>query len=83
MIDLGIGVDNMEILYEKIENTLLEADILITSGGVSMGELDLLKPILESLGIMQLVWYLLFRDDSFWSSVNEAWKAVHFCNLRI
>jgi molybdopterin biosynthesis enzyme len=30
--------------------TLQTADILITSGGVSMGELDLLKPILEKIG---------------------------------
>lgn len=29
---------------------LHEADVLITSGGVSMGELDLLQPLLEELG---------------------------------
>jgi hypothetical protein len=29
---------------------LNEADVLLTSGGVSMGELDLLQPLLEELG---------------------------------
>ena len=29
---------------------LAEADVLVTSGGVSMGELDLLKPLLERWG---------------------------------
>lgn len=49
-VDMGIAVDDKDILEEKILNTLQSADILITSGGVSMGELDLLKPILEKIG---------------------------------
>lgn len=50
-VDMGIAVDDKDILEEKILNTLQSADILITSGGVSMGELDLLKPILEKIGV--------------------------------
>eukprot|EP01124_Arcella_intermedia_P021976 TRINITY_DN3176_c0_g2_i1.p1 TRINITY_DN3176_c0_g2~~TRINITY_DN3176_c0_g2_i1.p1 ORF type:complete len:240 (-),score=59.15 TRINITY_DN3176_c0_g2_i1:269-988(-) len=50
VVDLGIGVDNREALQETILNALEQADVLITSGGVSMGEFDLLKPILESTG---------------------------------
>uniref|UniRef100_A0A6B2L594 MoaB/Mog domain-containing protein n=1 Tax=Arcella intermedia TaxID=1963864 RepID=A0A6B2L594_9EUKA len=50
VVDLGIGVDNREALQETILKALQEADVLITSGGVSMGEFDLLKPILEATG---------------------------------
>lgn len=46
-IDLGIVRDSQEQLDERVNHGLRVADILVTSGGVSMGELDLLKPLLE------------------------------------
>lgn len=49
-VDLGIASDRQETLEQQIQQGLQEADILLTSGGVSMGELDLIKPILEELG---------------------------------
>ena len=36
--DLGIATDNRESLMELIKNGLATHDVLITSGGVSMGE---------------------------------------------
>ncbi|KAM0472839.1 hypothetical protein ACHAPX_008516 [Trichoderma viride] len=51
VIDLGIASDKPGSLEETLRAGLREADVLITTGGVSMGELDLLKPTLErSLG---------------------------------
>jgi gephyrin len=50
VIDLGISSDEHKILESRIMEGLGKADILITSGGVSMGELDLIKPLLEKLG---------------------------------
>eukprot|EP01125_Pyxidicula_operculata_P012148 TRINITY_DN3988_c0_g2_i1.p1 TRINITY_DN3988_c0_g2~~TRINITY_DN3988_c0_g2_i1.p1 ORF type:complete len:424 (-),score=79.48 TRINITY_DN3988_c0_g2_i1:217-1488(-) len=50
VIDLGIALDTNEALENQIRSGLEKADILVTSGGVSMGELDLLKPILEKSG---------------------------------
>lgn len=51
VIDLGIASDKPGTLEETLRAGLREADVLITTGGVSMGELDLLKPTLErSLG---------------------------------
>ncbi len=32
-----------------IEASLEKCDVLLTSGGVSMGEIDLLKPLLEKV----------------------------------
>ena len=49
-IDLGIASDQTTNLAEQMEHGLKTADVLLTSGGVSMGELDLIKPILESTG---------------------------------
>lgn len=49
-VDLGVTEDTKDAL----EKTLLEAaptcDIIVTSGGVSMGEKDLMKAVLKNLG---------------------------------
>ncbi|KAK7432635.1 hypothetical protein QQZ08_000843 [Neonectria magnoliae] len=51
VVDLGIAKDKPGSLEETLRDGLRRADLLITSGGVSMGELDLLKPTIErSLG---------------------------------
>ncbi|KAJ4397937.1 hypothetical protein N0V91_010573 [Didymella pomorum] len=51
VIDLGIASDKPGTLEQTLREALLKCDIIITSGGVSMGELDLLKPTIErSLG---------------------------------
>jgi gephyrin len=51
-LDLGIAGDSERQLRERIETGLRDADVLITSGGVSMGDLDLIKPLLEHSGIV-------------------------------
>ena len=49
-VSLGIGSDTQEALRDKILEGLTTCDALVTSGGVSMGKLDLIKPILETTG---------------------------------
>lgn len=50
-IDLGIISDAPGALEETLRSAFRKVDVIITSGGVSMGELDLLKPTIErSLG---------------------------------
>ncbi|CAM9113787.1 unnamed protein product, partial [Hapterophycus canaliculatus] len=49
-VDLGIVKDKEATLKGAVEAALEQCDVLVTSGGVSMGEADLLKPILEELG---------------------------------
>ncbi|KIN00476.1 hypothetical protein OIDMADRAFT_165010 [Oidiodendron maius Zn] len=50
-VDLGIARDTPGDLEQKLRDAFQEVDVIITSGGVSMGELDLLKPTIErSLG---------------------------------
>jgi len=48
-LQLGIAKDRMEDLLSKIQQGLI-ADILLTSGGVSMGDYDLVKKMLKKLG---------------------------------
>lgn len=49
-IDLGKVTDEAETLQEAVEHGLGHADALLTSGGVSMGQLDLVKPYLAERG---------------------------------
>ena len=51
-VDLGIAGDSVEAIAAAIRRGLHEADLLITSGGVSMGDLDLIKPLLEEAGTL-------------------------------
>ena len=51
---LGIGPDQAEALRQRVVGALAEADALVTSGGVSVGTHDLVKPLLEALGTVHL-----------------------------
>ena len=46
----GHAPDNADDLRRLIEERIAESDVVITSGGVSMGERDLVKGLLEELG---------------------------------
>ncbi|GLE05739.1 hypothetical protein PINS_up014787 [Pythium insidiosum] len=48
--DLGICSDRSSDLERSLRTALEQVDVLITSGGVSMGEHDLVKPLLEQIG---------------------------------
>ncbi len=52
---LGIARDNEASLREKLHEGL-QADALITSAGVSAGDCDLVRDVLEELGVKQQFW---------------------------
>lgn len=52
---LGIARDNRDSLREKLSEGL-QADALITSAGVSAGDCDLVREVLEELGVRQQFW---------------------------
>ena len=51
---LGIAPDEAEPLRALVVDALGDADALVTSGGVSVGTHDLVKPLLESLGTVHV-----------------------------
>ncbi|GAA5800498.1 hypothetical protein HPULCUR_005929 [Helicostylum pulchrum] len=46
-VDLGIVDDDVDEIFERLEEAVAKVDVLVTTGGVSMGEADFMKPILE------------------------------------
>jgi molybdopterin molybdotransferase len=51
---LGIAPDEPETLRSLVVDALGRTDVLVTSGGVSVGTHDLVKPLLESLGTVHI-----------------------------
>lgn len=52
---LGIARDNRDDLRTKVKEGL-HADVLLTSAGVSAGDRDLVREVLEELGVEQQFW---------------------------
>lgn len=60
LIDMGVVKDNRAALAEAFEQAASQADIVITSGGVSVGEADYTKQIMAELGEV-LFWRIAMR----------------------
>ena len=50
--------DDADATREALARALEEADVVVTSGGVSVGTRDHVKPALAALGVEQLFWRL-------------------------
>lgn len=50
VLDLGVVHDDPEALRKAFQQASAMADMVITSGGVSVGEADYIKPVLSELG---------------------------------
>jgi molybdopterin molybdotransferase len=50
IIDMGVIKDTPEAVEEAFRSSTDIADVVITSGGVSVGDADFIKPILNKLG---------------------------------
>lgn len=54
LIDLGIVPDTLDATEAALERAAREADVVITSGGVSVGEADYVKAAVEKLGRVEM-----------------------------
>jgi molybdopterin molybdotransferase len=61
-IDLGIAADTVEATTSGIRRARdLDADILVTTGGASVGDHDLVKQSLEAEGVAMTFWRIAMR----------------------
>ncbi len=54
IVDFGITADDPKIISEVMSDASRQADVIITTGGVSVGEEDHVKAVVESLGHIDL-----------------------------
>lgn len=59
-IDLGIIEDDEQSMVNALNNASQSADVVLTSGGVSVGDADFIKSALESLGTIEF-WRINMR----------------------
>ncbi|HCE3688851.1 bifunctional molybdopterin-guanine dinucleotide biosynthesis protein MobB/molybdopterin molybdotransferase MoeA [Vibrio parahaemolyticus] len=50
ILDFGILEDHEQLMIEALENASAQADVVMTSGGVSVGDADYIKLALDKLG---------------------------------
>jgi molybdopterin molybdotransferase len=60
-INLGVAPDQLEAIIERVRWGLRSADVLVTSAGVSVGELDLVREALERSGAELHLWQVAMR----------------------
>ena len=60
LVQMGIVEDTFDATCEALEKGAAEADLVLASGGVSVGEEDHVKPAVERLGSLEL-WKLASR----------------------
>ena len=70
IIDMGVVRDRRELIEQALHDAAASADVIITSGGVSVGEADFVKETLEKLGSM-----------SFWKIAMKPGRPVAFGHI--
>jgi molybdopterin molybdotransferase len=70
IIDMGVVRDERELIEQAFKEAADSADVIITSGGVSVGEADYVKETLEKLGSM-----------SFWKIAMKPGRPVTFGHI--
>ncbi len=50
IIDLGVVPDEPQAMRDTLESAAAKADLILSTGGVSVGEADYIKPALEEIG---------------------------------
>jgi molybdopterin molybdotransferase len=53
-VRLGIAIDDTEAVRERIVEGILAADVLVATGGVSVGARDVVKEVFEEVGSLDL-----------------------------
>jgi molybdopterin molybdotransferase len=70
IIDLGVVHDTPELIEKAFREAAASADVVVTSGGVSVGEADFVKETLEKIGTM-----------SFWKVAMKPGRPVTFGHI--
>jgi len=60
VLDLGIVADTLEATKDALRRGAASADLIVASGGVSVGEEDHIRPAVEALGTLEL-WNIAIR----------------------
>ncbi len=63
-VPLGIAADTRESVREHFERAVASADLVVSTAGVSVGEYDHVRPVLEEMGCRMIVSKVRMRPGS-------------------
>ncbi len=80
--DLGIVPDNRQATLQALDQAAQDHDLILTSGGVSVGEEDHIKPAVQALGELQL-WQIAIKPGKpfAYGRVRNTQGFAHFVGL--
>ena len=80
--DLGIVPDQRDATLAALRGAAQQHDLILTSGGVSVGEEDHVKPAVQALGQLDL-WQIAMKPGKpfAYGKVNAEGKTAHFIGL--
>ena len=80
--DMGIVPDRLDATIEALKKASTGNDLILTSGGVSVGEEDHIKPAVRALGELNL-WQIAIKPGKpfAYGKVGSSDKVVHFIGL--
>ncbi len=80
--DMGIVPDKLDATKAALRSAAEGHDLILTSGGVSVGEEDHIKPAVQALGELNL-WQIAIKPGKpfAYGKVNNAAGAAHFIGL--
>ena len=80
--DLGIVPDKLDATIAALNTASEQHDLILTSGGVSVGEEDHIKPAVQSLGELNL-WQIAIKPGKpfAYGKVGQGDTAAHFMGL--
>jgi len=60
VVDFGVGIDDEAVITERLRKAAATCDAVVTSGGVSMGDYDVIKAVLSQIAEMNW-WQVAIR----------------------
>jgi molybdopterin molybdotransferase len=80
--DFGIVPDNRDATLKALSAAALQHDVILTSGGVSVGEEDHIKPAVQALGELNL-WQLAIKPGKpfAYGKIHRQGQPCHFMGL--
>ena len=80
--DMGIVPDNLDATKAALSSAAVGHDLILTSGGVSVGEEDHIKPAVQALGELNL-WQIAIKPGKpfAYGKVKNATDSAHFIGL--
>lgn len=72
----GIARDDVDVIAREMDLALEQSDMVVTTGGVSVGDYDLVLAAAEKIGAQRLFWKVRFRPGGTMMAAQKGGKLI-------